>query len=102
MDLLNGKAAVVTGAASGIGKAIAAAFIDAGASVLLCDRNADALDTAARELGELARRIVLYVYPATGVPGRDPALDPAPGRDERWASEIRFSRVVVQRRGQLA
>ena len=54
MNLLKGKGAVVTGAASGIGKAIATAFIEAGASVLLCDRNADALDTAARELGERA------------------------------------------------
>jgi NAD(P)-dependent dehydrogenase (short-subunit alcohol dehydrogenase family) len=44
----------VTGAASGIGKAIATAFIEAGASVLLCDRNAAALDAAARELGEHA------------------------------------------------
>jgi NAD(P)-dependent dehydrogenase (short-subunit alcohol dehydrogenase family) len=44
---LKGKGAVVTGAASGIGKAIATAFIDAGASVLLCDLNAKALDDAA-------------------------------------------------------
>lgn len=29
-----------------------------------------------------ASRAVLYFYPATGVPGRDPALDPAPGWDE--------------------
>ena len=29
-----------------------------------------------------AERVVLYVYPATGVPGRDPALDPAPGWDD--------------------
>ena len=29
-----------------------------------------------------AGRAVLYVYPATGVPGRDPALDPAPGWDD--------------------
>jgi len=54
MSVLNGKGAVVTGAASGIGKAIATAFIEAGASVLLCDRNAAALDAAARELGEHA------------------------------------------------
>jgi NAD(P)-dependent dehydrogenase (short-subunit alcohol dehydrogenase family) len=54
MSVLNGKGAVVTGAASGIGKAIATAFIEAGASVLLCDRNAAALDAAARELGERA------------------------------------------------
>ena len=51
MDMLKSKVAVVTGAASGIGKAIAAAFVEAGASVLLCDLNAKALDAAARELG---------------------------------------------------
>ena len=54
MDILKDKGAVVTGAASGIGKAIATAFIEAGASVLLCDLNAKALDAAARELGERA------------------------------------------------
>ena len=54
MDTLKGKGAVVTGAASGIGKAIAAAFIDAGASVVLCDLNAKGLDSAATELGERA------------------------------------------------
>ena len=54
MNLLKGKAAVVTGAASGIGKAIATAFVDAGASVLLCDLNAKALDDAARDLGNRA------------------------------------------------
>ena len=54
MDTLKDRGAVVTGAASGIGKAIAAAFIGAGARVLLCDRNAAALDAAARELGDRA------------------------------------------------
>lgn len=29
-----------------------------------------------------AERAVIYVYPATGVPGRDPAIDPAPGWDD--------------------
>ena len=50
--VLKNKGAVVTGAASGIGKAIATAFIDAGASVLLCDVNAKALEAVAAELGE--------------------------------------------------
>jgi NAD(P)-dependent dehydrogenase (short-subunit alcohol dehydrogenase family) len=54
MEALKGKSAVVTGAASGIGKAIATAFIEAGGSVLLSDRNAPALDAAARELGPRA------------------------------------------------
>ena len=54
MQTLKGNGAVVTGAASGIGKATAAAFIGAGASVLLCDMNAQALDTVAGELGDRA------------------------------------------------
>jgi NAD(P)-dependent dehydrogenase (short-subunit alcohol dehydrogenase family) len=54
MEILRGKGAVVTGGASGIGKAIATAFIEAGASVLLCDLNAKALDDAARQLGHRA------------------------------------------------
>jgi NAD(P)-dependent dehydrogenase (short-subunit alcohol dehydrogenase family) len=51
---LKGKGAVVTGAASGIGKAIAAAFVEAGASVLLCDLNANALEATAAALGRHA------------------------------------------------
>jgi NAD(P)-dependent dehydrogenase (short-subunit alcohol dehydrogenase family) len=51
MDELKNKGAVVTGAASGIGKAIATAFIKAGAQVLLCDVNATALDQTTHELG---------------------------------------------------
>jgi NAD(P)-dependent dehydrogenase (short-subunit alcohol dehydrogenase family) len=54
MEILKGKGAVVTGAASGIGKAIATAFVEAGASVLLCDVNAKGLETVTRELGERA------------------------------------------------
>lgn len=54
MNELKGKGTVVTGAASGIGRAIATAFIEAGASVLLCDLQAKALDTVASELGDRA------------------------------------------------
>jgi NAD(P)-dependent dehydrogenase (short-subunit alcohol dehydrogenase family) len=52
MDLLRNKGALVTGAASGIGRAIATAFIKAGARVLLCDLNAKALDDVANQLGD--------------------------------------------------
>jgi NAD(P)-dependent dehydrogenase (short-subunit alcohol dehydrogenase family) len=54
MNTLKSKGAVVTGAASGIGRAIATAFVDAGASVMLCDLNATALDAAVRELRDRA------------------------------------------------
>lgn len=69
MDTLKGKGAVVTGAASGIGKAIATAFIDAGASVLLCDRNGPALDAAVGELGPRATGRITDVSDESQVEG---------------------------------
>ena len=69
MKELKDKGAVVTGAASGIGKAIATAFIEAGASVLLCDLNPKALDDAVRELGEHAIGHVTDVSDETQVEG---------------------------------
>ena len=69
MHLLKGKCAVVTGAASGIGKAIATAFIEAGASVLLCDLNATALDAAAGDLGDHAIGRVTNVSDESQVEG---------------------------------
>jgi len=48
---LKGKVALVTGASRGIGKAIAHAYADAGASVLLSSRKIDALEAAAAEIG---------------------------------------------------
>lgn len=51
-EALKGRGAVVTGAASGIGNAIATAFIEAGTSVLLCDVNAERLDASAHALGD--------------------------------------------------
>lgn len=53
-DRLAGKRAVVTGAAQGIGKAIAAAFVLEGAQVLLVDRDAARLAETAAELGQEA------------------------------------------------
>ena len=54
MELLSRKVAVVTGAASGIGKAIAAAYVAEGARVLLCDINEEAVAAVATKLGEFA------------------------------------------------
>lgn len=47
---LTGRVALVTGASSGIGRAIAAALAGAGARVVLVARRADALEAAALEL----------------------------------------------------
>jgi NAD(P)-dependent dehydrogenase (short-subunit alcohol dehydrogenase family) len=69
MNELKSKGAVVTGAASGIGKAIATAFIEAGASVLLCDLNVKALDDVARALGDRALGRVTNVSDESQVEG---------------------------------
>ena len=50
---LNGKVAVVTGAASGIGRACAAAFAREGARVVVADLDGDATKAVADELGAL-------------------------------------------------
>jgi 3-oxoacyl-[acyl-carrier protein] reductase len=48
---MQGRAAIVTGGAAGIGLAIAQRLVASGAHVSLWDRDAAALDTAARSLG---------------------------------------------------
>jgi NAD(P)-dependent dehydrogenase (short-subunit alcohol dehydrogenase family) len=54
MERLSGRVALVTGAASGIGYAIAARLASEGATVLVNDRDASACSRAAAELGGLA------------------------------------------------
>ena len=51
-DLLVGKSAIVTGAASGIGQAIALAFLREGAKVLGADRNAAGLAETAKRAND--------------------------------------------------
>jgi len=50
---LTGQVALVTGGASGIGKAIAAALVQHGAKVLVGSRTQDKVDEAAKELSQL-------------------------------------------------
>ncbi len=51
MSLLNGRTAVITGGAQGLGFAIAQRFVDEGARVVLGDVNLEATQVAATQLG---------------------------------------------------
>jgi NAD(P)-dependent dehydrogenase (short-subunit alcohol dehydrogenase family) len=53
---LSGKVAVVVGGTSGIGRAIAHGFAEAGADVIPTSRRAEQVETTAREIEELGRR----------------------------------------------
>src|ERR1700730_2184296 len=69
MDLrLDGKVALVTGASKGIGLAIAAAFADAGASVMLTSRKPDGLEAAAAALAPLGETQVAWEAANAGDP----------------------------------
>lgn len=50
---LDGKTALVTGGSRGIGKAIAKAYADSGAQVMITSRKADACEEAANEIGAI-------------------------------------------------
>ena len=52
MFSLDGKVALVTGAASGIGRATARRYVEAGASVVVADLDQAAVDVVAEDLGE--------------------------------------------------
>ena len=57
MPQLEDKAAIVTGGSKGIGKAIARAFLDAGADVLIAARNENDLDAATAALAAAGGRV---------------------------------------------
>ena len=61
MRIIRGKKALVTGAASGIGRAIALALAGEGADVFLVDISADALADVAREAGNHGVKVVTAI-----------------------------------------
>jgi len=80
---LAGKVVLVTGAASGIGRACALAFAREGATVVLVDRDADGLDTLDAAIGERALVVPTDVTDRLAV---DAAHD---------AALVRFGRIDI-------
>ncbi len=81
-DLMKGKIAAITGAASGIGLACARTLIAEGATVVLIDRAREKLDALCDELGERARPLVVDLLNGAEVSAMLPRiLDVAGGLD---------------------
>jgi meso-butanediol dehydrogenase/(S,S)-butanediol dehydrogenase/diacetyl reductase len=79
--LLQDKVAIVTGAASGIGRAICASFVREGAAVLAVDRSEDGLRGTAELIGAPDGRLATAVVDVTSEEQLGEALD---GVLSRW------------------
>jgi gluconate 5-dehydrogenase len=80
---LNGRTALITGGSRGLGRAIAQAFAEAGADLVLVGREADSLRTAKAELAATGRNVETLVGDIGTVDGAEKVCDQAlrAGRD---------------------
>ncbi|KTS05227.1 SDR family NAD(P)-dependent oxidoreductase [Microbacterium testaceum] len=97
MTRLQGKTALITGAATGIGFAVAARFAREGARVLIGDRDADATAAAVERIGEAARAAVLDISDESSV-----AAAFADAEAAGWTPDVVVANAGVQLFGQDA
>ena len=67
-DLLKGKIALITGGSSGIGLAIAKAFVSCGAKVIIAGTNEGKLSNALKQVEHNACSLVLNILDVDGIP----------------------------------
>ncbi len=79
-EIMKGKVAAITGAASGIGLECARTLLAEGATVVMIDRAANRLETLCAELGERARPLVVDLLSPADVSGILPRILDAAGR----------------------
>ncbi len=68
---LSGRVALVTGAASGMGRAMAIGFAEAGADLLLADINEEGVKRTAEQIASLGRRAIPTTYDITDLDALD-------------------------------
>lgn len=61
MNRLEGKVAIITGAASGFGESMAKRFAEEGARVVVADKNTKGVERVAGQIGEAARSVTVDV-----------------------------------------
>lgn len=96
--LLTGRRAVVTGAAQGIGLAIATALADHGARVVIADLNAEAARAAAASLGDRAVAVACDVTSATSVQELADRATAELGSIDIWVNNAGVTRDASLRR----
>jgi len=97
MTKLAGKTALITGAATGIGRAVAERFAREGARVVIADHDADAAAATAAAIGGVARAAVMDISDEASVEAAFAALDGG-----GWTPDVVVANAGVQLFGQDA